>query len=480
MLQDNKTNFKNFDSLELSTPTLVIAKNKFIANKYDQLDIEAGEILIVTDWDYEDEWVYGHRKNNEKEKGKFPKALVEICNEKNEESKTSTKEAISANYKVRFERKVAELRSQNSMRMREDEHTQILINRNNLFNDAYQEIMRRLPDDMKNRLSIEYEGEEGVDCGGLLRDFFYNISKEIGNPNYFLFQYSSDNSYELVINPKSGVIEPNHLVYFKFIGRIMGLAIFHKQYLSINFSLTFYKRLLEKPLAFPDLKYIDPEVYRNLMWLKENEGVEELFLTFACDTEDSFGNKENIELKPNGANIDVTDSNKDEYIDLIVKYKLNNTNDKEQFNAIKEGFYEIIPRNLDSFDEVDLKYLLVGMNEIDVDDWENNTVYDGYNKTDITIVNFWKCVKEFENENRIKLLIFATGNSQVPVTGFKDLQGSDGIMLFKLKKLGDLNDLPVSHTCFNRIDLPPYDSYTILKQRLLRAIAEGIGSFEIS
>jgi len=46
------------------------------------------------------------------------------------------------------------------------------------------------------------------------------------------------------------------------------------------------------------------------------------------------------------------------------------------------------------------------------------------------------------------LLIFATGNSQVPVTGFKDLQGNDGIMHFKIKRHGNLNDLPKSHTWY--------------------------------
>jgi len=89
-------------------------------------------------------------------------------------------------------------------------------------------------------------------------------------------------------------------------------------------------------------------------------------------------------------------------------------------------------------------------------------------------------VFNFSNENRKKLLLFATGNSQIPVTGFKDLQGSDGIQHFKLKKVtsGNIqNALPISHTCFNRIDLPPYTSYTTLKQKLLLAISEGTGGF---
>jgi len=48
----------------------------------------------------------------------------------------------------------------------------------------------------------------------------------------------------------------------------MGLAIFHKQYLSLSFTLLFYKKLLNKPLEFSDLEYVDPEIYKNINWLK--------------------------------------------------------------------------------------------------------------------------------------------------------------------------------------------------------------------
>jgi hypothetical protein len=459
--------------------SLVIALSNFTAYEYDQLDIQKDEFLVVTNWNYKDGWVYGHRKDKINEEGSFPKVFAKICNTDNNESNT-LKDKITPNYRINFENKVRQLRSQKNMEIGNSE-TQIYINRANLFNDAFDNIMNKSPIELKNRIKIIYAGETGVDAGGLLRDFFYQLSKEIGNPNYSLLQYSkNENSYELDINPNSGVAEPNHLNYFKFIGRIMGLAIFHKQYLSLSFTLLFYKKLLNKPLEFSDLEYVDPEIYKNINWLKKNQGADKLCLTFVIDEIDCFGNHNKKELKPNGANIDVTDANKQEYINLVVKNKLYNTNDEEQLNALKEGFYEIIPRNINSiFDEIDLKYLLSGINEIDITDWEKNTDYEGYNKNDITIVYFWKCVREFDNEKRIQLLIFATGTSQVPVTGFKDLQGCGKIQRFRLKRFGTENDLPKSHTCFNRIDLPPYSNYTQLKQKLLRAIAEGLGSFEI-
>jgi len=357
--------------------------------------------------------------------------------------------------------------------------TNVYIKRDNLFYDALYLIPKLSNDDMKKNLRVNYVGETGIDAGGLLRDFFYQLSKEIGNPNYALFQYSPGNSYELEINPKSSMANSHDLEYFKFVGRIMGLAIFNRHYLPLSFTFLFYKKLLGKAPEFSDLKNIDPEIYKNLNWLKEKEEVESLYLTFEIEEDDCFGNHKKVSLKPNGANIDVTDENKNEYIDLVAKHKLNNTGDEKQFKALKEGFYEIIPKEINTLiNEIDLKYLLSGIKEIDVEDWERNTVYEGYTKNDITIINFWKCVRELNNEKRTRLLLFATGNSQIPITGFKDLQGSGTIQPFKLKKTGNKKDLPISHTCFNRIDLPPYTSYTQLKQKLLRAITEGITGFQ--
>jgi len=474
-----KQNNNNNDN-KPQTPTLVIATNNFDGSeRYDYLDIKKNEFLIVTDWNCgEKGWVYGYRKNNKEEKGIFPEVFIKIYKDEDID-KNALKSVITPEYKIRFENKVNKLRSLNKMNIL-DSTTVISINRSNLFGDAYNAIMSKSPQDLKKRLKIRYIGEEGIDAGGLLRDFFYQMSKEIGNPNYSLFKYSRDNSYELEINPFSSIADHNHLQYFRFIGRIIGLAIFNKQYLPVSFTLPLYKRLLNKSLEFSDLEYVDRQLFKNLQQLRDKNGAEYLYLTFSMDVEDCFGNHKTIDLKPNGAYIDVTDFNKNEYINLIVEEKLKNTNDKEQLDALKQGFYEIIPQNINLIlDEIDLKFLISGISMIDIDDWENNTDYEGYKKDDITIINFWKCVRNFSNENRIKLLLFATGNSQIPVTGFKDLKGSGKIQHFKLKKSGTENDLPKSHTCFNRIDLPPYTSLTIMRQKLLLAISEGMGGFSM-
>jgi hypothetical protein len=407
-----------------------------------------------------------------------PEVFINICDE-DEKDILSKKYQIKQGYLTVFEDKIRILRSFKEMNLPTKE-TKIFIKRDDMLKSSFDTIINLSLKEMKNTLRISYIGEKGIDAGGLLKDFFYQLSKEIGNPNYSLLQYSSGNSYELEINPQSSLDNPLYLKYFKFIGRLMGLAIFNKQYFPLSFTLLFYKRLLGKEPEFSDLKFVDSQIYKNLKWLKENNNAKDLCLTFSIEEVDCFDNHKNVELKEGGSNIEVTDENKNEYIDLVLKYKFNNDKDEEQFNALKEGFFEIIPHEIcDILNEFDLKFLISGVNLIDIEDWERNTAYQGYTVKDPTIINFWKCVKEFSNEQRTQLLIFATGSSQVPITGFKDLQNnSNNLEPFTLKNTGNVDDLPISHTCFNRIDLPPYTSCEQLKEKLLRAITEGVTDFQ--
>ena len=79
-------------------------------------------------------------------------------------------------------------------------------------------------------------------------------------------------------------------------------------------------------------------------------------------------------------------------------------------------------------------------------------------------------MRSWPAERKSRLLQFATGTSRIPVNGFKDLQGSDGPRRFTIEKAGDPNHLPKSHTCFNRIDLPPYKDYASLEHKLTLAV----------
>uniref|UniRef100_A0A8C5GZB8 E3 ubiquitin-protein ligase n=1 Tax=Gouania willdenowi TaxID=441366 RepID=A0A8C5GZB8_GOUWI len=354
------------------------------------------------------------------------------------------------------------------------QHIKITVSRKTLFEDSFQQIMSFNAPDLRRRLWIIFPGEEGLDYGGVAREWFFLLSHEVLNPMYCLFEYAGKDNYCLQINPAS-YINPDHLKYFKFIGRFIAMALFHGKFIDTGFSLPFYKRILNKPLALKDLESIDPEFYNSLIWIKDND-IEECGLEmFFCVDNEILGEVTTHELKPGGGDIQVTEENKEEYVRLVAEWRLSR-GVEEQTQAFFEGFNEVLPQQyLQYFDAKELEVMLCGMQEVDLTDWQRNTIYRHYTRSSKQIVWFWQFMKEMDNEKRMRLLQFVTGTCRLPVGGFSDLMGSNGPQKFCIEKVGKENWLPRSHTCFNRLDLPPYKSYEQLKEKLMFAIEETEG-----
>ncbi|XP_077023246.1 NEDD4-like E3 ubiquitin-protein ligase WWP1 isoform X1 [Tamandua tetradactyla] len=353
-------------------------------------------------------------------------------------------------------------------------HVKINVSRQTLFEDSFQQIMALKPYDLRRRLYVIFRGEEGLDYGGLAREWFFLLSHEVLNPMYCLFEYAGKNNYCLQINPAS-TINPDHLSYFCFIGRFIAMALFHGKFIDTGFSLPFYKRMLSKKLTIKDLESIDTEFYNSLIWIRDNN-IEEcgLEMYFSVDME-ILGKVTSHDLKSGGSNILVTEENKDEYIGLMTEWRFSR-GVQEQTKAFLDGFNEVVPLQwLQYFDEKELEVMLCGMQEVDLADWQRNTVYRHYTRNSKQIIWFWQFVKETDNEVRMRLLQFVTGTCRLPLGGFAELMGSNGPQKFCIEKVGKETWLPRSHTCFNRLDLPPYKSYEQLKEKLLFAIEETEG-----
>ncbi|KRZ13433.1 NEDD4-like E3 ubiquitin-protein ligase WWP2 [Trichinella zimbabwensis] len=353
-------------------------------------------------------------------------------------------------------------------------YVKISVSRDDVLEDSLSEVMRKNPLDLRRRLFINFKGEEGLDYGGIAREWFFVLSHAILDPMYCLFEYSGKNKYNLEINPAS-YVNPDHLKYFKFVGRIVAMAFFHSKFIYNGFTMPFYKRMLGKRLTLEDLESVDPEFYNSLKWMQENNVDEaDLGLYFTMDYS-LLGEHLSDELKPGGKDIKLTEENKEEYLNLTVEWRFNR-GIQEQTKAFFDGFNEIFPMDwLKIFDERELELLLCGMQKIDIDDWERNTVYHHYTPASKQIQWFWQFLRSASNEQRARMLQFVTGTCRVPVGGFAELMGSTGPQLFCIEKTGKEVWLPRSHTCFNRLDLPPYRSYEQLCERLTRAIEETEG-----
>ncbi|PKI84380.1 HECT-type E3 ubiquitin transferase [Malassezia vespertilionis] len=348
----------------------------------------------------------------------------------------------------------------------------LTVRRQHVFYDSFQFFNRKSGSEIKHgKLNVRFHGEEGVDAGGVTREWFQVLSREMFDPNYALFQPCAADRTTYQPNSKSAVNEL-HLSFFTFIGRVIGKAIYDSRLLDAYFTRSFYKHILGRPVDYKDLEAIDPEYYNSVEWMLANDITDVLELSFTVDDEE-FGETKVIELKPNGANIPVTEENKQEYVRLVTEQRLSKSI-QSQIDAFLQGFKEIIPTELiQIFSEQELELLISGLPDIDVDAWKNNTELQGYSSSDPMVQWWWRAVRSFDQTQRAKLLQFITGTSKVPLEGFSQLQGVQGTQRFNIHKAYGENRLPAAHTCFNQLDLPQYDSYDKLRLQLLTAMNEG-------
>eukprot|EP00731_Ephydatia_muelleri_P035971 Em0186g2a len=220
------------------------------------------------------------------------------------------------------------------------------------------------------------------------------------------------------------------------------------------FIRPFYKMMLGKKVIFEDMQSVDVEMYNSLKYILDNDP-EPLCLNFSVNKE-VLGEVQEVELKPNGKDVPVTEANKNEYVDLVMKWRFTDRI-QEQMNAFMKGFGDVIsPKLIQVFDERELEYLMGGLAEIDVEDWKKNTEYDGYTANDDVIVWFWKAVSNYDNEMRARLLQFVTGTHKVPMNGFAELQGSQGPRKFSIKDWRCSTRFQGLTPASTALDLPTY------------------------
>lgn len=349
--------------------------------------------------------------------------------------------------------------------------------------------MNNLGTNMRQRIAVHYVNEagtmeSGIDAGGLFKEFWTDLSAVAFNQNYALFRVTDGAGNCLYPNPSSGAAHgSDHVVLFAFLGRILGKALFegitiHPRF--AHFFLSFLRGDYNFLHMLSDLSTIDPQLYNNLMFLKTYDGdAEDLSLSFTV-TVDDFGGTREIPLIPNGANVDVTNANKQRYIELVAKYYVVDRV-REQSEAFTRGLWEVIDRSwLRLFNEPELQVLISGASEgkIDVEDMRSNTRYiGGYSTLDRNVSRFWSVVASLDSKQQASLLRFVTSCERPPPLGFGSMTPP-----FTIQRVGIMRDgdkLPSSSTCFNTLKLPTYSSEKVLRERIIYAIESGAG-FELS
>lgn len=212
-------------------------------------------------------------------------------------------------------------------------YLEVAVDRETLIDDALN-ILVNSGKNLKKPLKVKFKGEPGVDEGGVQKEFFQLLVRKLFDVEYGMFDYNTES--KLYWFKKDTFEIP---LKFELIGIILGLAIYNGNILDIHFPQAVYKKLLDREVTLEDFAQYDPQVAKSLKSIlnyDKDDFKEVMQLTFTVDFE-SWGAKVSEELKEGGRNIDVTNDNKEEYVDLFIDYMMNKSIEK-YFNAFKKGF----------------------------------------------------------------------------------------------------------------------------------------------
>lgn len=113
------------------------------------------------------------------------------------------------------------------------------------------------PSDLKKQLVVEFEGEQGIDEGGLSKEFFQLVIDQVFNPDYAMFSFNAD-TRNFWFNPTSFESDAQ----FTLIGIMLGLAIYNTVILDVHFPMVVYRKLLGRKGTFEDLQELDPSLWK--------------------------------------------------------------------------------------------------------------------------------------------------------------------------------------------------------------------------
>ncbi|GJJ13246.1 hypothetical protein Clacol_007497 [Clathrus columnatus] len=324
-----------------------------------------------------------------------------------------------------------------------------VVRRGSISRDGFDQLSGLGPE-LKGPVEIQFidqfgQEEAGIDGGGVFKEFLTSLSKEVFDTNRGL--WLTTKQQELYPNPHSYATEQHQLDWYKFIGHILGKALYDGILVDVVFAPFFLAKWLGKQSYLDDLASLDPELYNGLVFLKHyDKNFEDLSLNFTVSED-------------------------------VSHYRLNRQI-RRQSQAFFDGLSDIIdPKWLRMFNQQELQILIGGINApIDVDDLRANCNYGGvYDENDETIQLFWKVLESFNQEQRRGLLRFVTSCSRPPLLGFKELNPKFCIR----DSSNDEQRLPSSSTCVNLLKLPRYKTQRGMQTKLLQAINSGAG-FDLS
>ena len=237
--------------------------------------------------------------------------------------------------------------------------------------------------------------------------------------------------------------------------------------LNLNLHPIFYKKLLKNEIDFSEIETLDKLSYKlicNLEKIKSEEEFNETHndLYFAVH---SSGDNSLIELVENGQNKKVTYDNLSEFINLYKKFLLSEYD--SQISFIRSGLFDNLTKNSKKnfsslISSQDLEDFITGIPKLDIQLLREKTSNESYEPNSKVILNFWKALESFTEEEKSLYLKFVSGRTRLP-----DARSIN--FVHKIQKLNKRNPddyMPTSTTCYFTLNLPEYSTYEILRDKL--------------
>jgi hypothetical protein len=347
-----------------------------------------------------------------------------------------------------------------------------------IFGQLYRAINNSPPRNFRNQeriFKVVFRGEGATDAGGPYNEAISAICDELMSRFLPLFVPTQNNLHNVGENRDAWIINPSadsplQLDLLQFLGKLMGVAIRTQNNLNLTLPPLFWKRLMLEEVNLSDLKGVDEcccQMLDILKNLQEHEITPEkfpdTFENICFSTHDSCGRL--VELVERGSEVLVSYDRAFEYSCMVETFRLNES--EKQYAAIRRGMSTVVPLNLlNLFSWKQVESMVCGAADIDVEVLKGKTEYENVNADAPHIRYFWEILKEITPKDRSQFLRFVWGRSRLPVNReFKKFK------ITQLNKGGNPDGyMPVAHTCFFQIDLPPYSSKEIMKEKFLYAI----------
>ena len=322
----------------------------------------------------------------------------------------------------------------------------------------------------KKLFNVDLKGERAIDEGGPYHEILSDICDDLQSDYIELFIKTSNNKNNIGDLTDKYIINPNcnNATYqkaYRFIGKLMALAISSGETLDFNLHQIIWKGILENEITFEEFQTIDINFYNLIKTFKE------ILTTKDKNLFDSYNfnfiiqnlDGKEIELIENGRNIKLTLENLQRYIDLAQSKILEEI--KNPIKYIREGLYSVIRKNvLQILNHEELEEMVCGEAKFNMEEFKKNTKCD---EKEELIQWFWEWLGNCSNKDKFKYLKFVSGRSRLPKSEY----------VHKIFIFDDKDKLPATHTCFFSLDMPRYDSKEILFEKMKYAIEN---SFSIS